>query len=96
MTAQAVICFPLKDIAKLNTYCEARPYSHMCHVNVPTCIPIRIYHHYVFGLATDMQTCRRSDHHNYIILQLFYVRIHDESSKEVFNMRLQYESSVGA
>ena len=36
MTAQAVICFPLKDIAKLNTYCEARPYSHMCHVNVPT------------------------------------------------------------
>ena len=36
MMAQAVICFPLKDIAKLNTYCEARPYSHMCHVNVPT------------------------------------------------------------
>ena len=36
MTAQAVICFPLKDIAKLNTYCEARHYSHMCHVNVPT------------------------------------------------------------
>ena len=36
MTAQAVICFPLKDIAKLNTYCKARPYSHMCHVNVPT------------------------------------------------------------
>ena len=37
MTAQAVMFFPLKDIAKLNTYCEARPYSHMWHVNVPTC-----------------------------------------------------------
>ena len=36
MTAQTVMFFPLKDIAKLNTYCEARPYSHMWHVNVPT------------------------------------------------------------
>ena len=36
MTAQAVMFFPLKDIGKLNTYCEARPYSHMWHVNVPT------------------------------------------------------------
>ena len=95
----------------------------MCrHADTPTCIPIRIYHHYVFdvarecadtltrrhayllgyiiimvfGLAADVQMRRHGDHHNYIILQLFYVRIHDESSKEVFNMRLQYESSVGA
>ena len=36
MTAQTVMFFALKDIAKLNTYCEARPYSHMWHVNVPT------------------------------------------------------------
>ena len=36
MTAQTVMFFPLKDIAKLNSYCEARPYSHMWHVNVPT------------------------------------------------------------
>ena len=36
MTAPTVMFFPLKDIAKLNTYCEARPYSHMWHVNVPT------------------------------------------------------------
>ena len=36
MTAQTVMFFPLKDIAKLNTYCEARPYSHMWHVNMPT------------------------------------------------------------
>ena len=37
MTAQTVMFFALKDIAKLNTYCEARPYSHMWHVNVLTC-----------------------------------------------------------
>ena len=36
MTAQTVMFFPLKDIAKLNTYCEARPYSNMWHVNVLT------------------------------------------------------------
>ena len=36
MTAQTVMFFPLEDIAKLNTYCQARPYSHMWHVNVPT------------------------------------------------------------
>ena len=63
---------------------------------MPTCMPIRIYHHYVFGLAADMQTRRRGDHQNYIILKLFFVTIDDDSCKEVFNMRLQYESSVGA
>ena len=69
----------------------------MCqHADTPTCMPIRIYHHYVFGLATDVQMRRRGDHQNYIILQLFFVTIDDDSSKEVFNMRLQYESSVGA
>ena len=36
MTAQTVMFFALKDIAKLNTYCEATPYSHMWHVNVLT------------------------------------------------------------
>ena len=36
MMAQGVMFFPLKDIANLNTYCEARPYSHMWDVNVPT------------------------------------------------------------
>ena len=28
--------FTLKDIAKLSTYCEATPYSHMWHMIVPT------------------------------------------------------------
>ena len=37
MTAEGVICFPLENMAKFNTYCEATPYSHMWHVNVPTC-----------------------------------------------------------
>ena len=101
MMAQTVMFFPLKDIAKLNTYCEADLIvicgTWMCqHANMRTCMPIRIYHHYVFGLAADVQMRWRGDHQNYIILQLFYVRIHNESSKEVFNMRLQYESSVGA
>ena len=36
MTAQTLIFFTLKDIAKLSTYCEATPYSHMWHVIVPT------------------------------------------------------------
>ena len=36
MTAQTLMFFTLKDIAKLNNYCEATPYSHMWHVNVPT------------------------------------------------------------
>ena len=36
MTAQTLMFFTLKDIAKLNTYCEARPYSHMWHMNVLT------------------------------------------------------------
>ena len=48
MTAQTLIFFTLKDIAKLNTYCGARPYSHMWHMNVPTCMRIRIYNHYVY------------------------------------------------
>ena len=37
MTAQTLMFFTLKDIAKLNTYCEATPYSNMWHVNVLTC-----------------------------------------------------------
>ena len=36
ITAQTLMFFTLKDIAKLNTYCEGTPYSHMWHVNVPT------------------------------------------------------------
>ena len=36
MMAQTLMFFTLKDIAKLNTYCEATPYSHMLHMNVPT------------------------------------------------------------
>ena len=37
MTAQTLMFFTLKDIGKLNTYCEATPYSNMWHVNVLTC-----------------------------------------------------------
>ena len=36
MMAQTLIFFTLKDIAKLSTYCEATPYSHMWHVIVLT------------------------------------------------------------
>ena len=54
MTAQTVLFFPLQDIGKLNTYCEARPYSHMWDVNVPTrrhadmYAYYDIYNHYVY------------------------------------------------
>ena len=99
MMAQTLMFFTLKDIAKLNTYCEATPYSHMWHMNVLTRRHVCVLGYIIImcvGLAADVQTRRWGDHQNYIILQLFYVRIHDESSKEVFNMRLQYESSVGA
>ena len=54
MTAQTVMFFTSKDIAKLNTYYEATPYSDTWHVNVATrrhadmYMLIRIYHHYVY------------------------------------------------
>ena len=47
--AQAVICFPLEDIAKLNTYCEdLMSYVARECADTPTCMRIRIYNHYVY------------------------------------------------
>ena len=45
MTAETLLFFTLKDIAKLNTYCEVTPYSHIRNVMCKTEIFRRSIHY---------------------------------------------------
>ena len=61
MTAQTLMFFTLKDIAKLNTYCEATPYSNMWHVNVPTRRHVFVLGYIIIMCLAYPPMCRRAD-----------------------------------